>query len=296
MKRFTTFVLFWGMGFFLVPKANAIVFFSQGNDHNTTNPGSALPWDNVVQMRDASGLVGSGVYLGNRYVLTAAHLAPVSAVRVGATDFSLDASTPIQIGSSDMKLYRLASDPGLGTVRLNSNSLYDNGSAILVGYGLGRATNSALSTSPVTWGDASTAVKRWGSNTIDGAIQNATVGGRTSNLLVTQFNTNSSSEEAAITLYDSGSALFRYLGSEWYLVGLGAYVQNSGYSVASTRSDSTNSDDNYFIRISSYAQAVDIVGAVAVPEPSVRTLLLAGFLVLLSLRVYLASLGRKSSS
>ena len=43
--------------------ANAIVFFSQGNDANVNNPRNGLPWDNVVQMQSGTGPIGTGVYL-----------------------------------------------------------------------------------------------------------------------------------------------------------------------------------------------------------------------------------------
>ena len=265
--------------------ARAIVFFSQGNEANLTNPGNGLPWDNVVQMLNESGPVGTGVYLGNRYVLTAGHVGPLTSVKVGFVDYLLDSSPAVAIGTADMKLVRLASDPGLNGVRLNTNPSGDAGNSYLVGYGVGRASSSLLGSSPVTWGDSSTALKRWGTNLVDGAISGVQVGGYTSDLLRTQFNSNAGVNEAALTIYDSGSALFRQIGSEWYLVGLGAYVQNSGYSLASTQFNSRDSDDSYFIRISSYSNAVDQIGAVAVPEPSsshyfVGGLLFLGFLTL----------------
>jgi hypothetical protein len=265
--------------------ARAIVFFSQGNEANLTNPGNGLPWDNVVQMLNESGPVGTGVYLGNRYVLTAGHVGPLTSVKVGFVDYLLDSSPAVAIGTADMKLVRLASDPGLNGVRLNTNPSGDAGNSYLVGYGVGRASSSLLGSSPVTWGDSSTALKRWGTNLVDGAISGVQVGGYTSDLLRTQFNSNAGINEAALTIYDSGSALFRQIGSEWYLVGLGAYVQNSGYSLASTQFNSRDSDDSYFIRISSYSNAVDQIGAVAVPEPSsshyfVGGLLFLGFLTL----------------
>ena len=284
MRRFH-----WLLGaFFLfaqVDFANAIVFFSQGNDANLDNPGVGLPWDNVVQMRNESGPIGSGVYLGNRYVLTAGHVGPLTSVKVGFVDYLLDSSPAVAIGTADMKLVRLALDPGLNGVRLNTNPSGDSGNSYLVGYGVGRASSSLLGSSPVTWGDSSTALKRWGTNLVDGAIAGVQVGGYTSDLLRTQFNSNAGLNEAALTIYDSGSALFRQIGSEWYLVGLGAYVQNSGYSLASTQFNSKDSDDSYFIRISSYSNAVDQIGAVAVPEPSsshyfVGGLLFLGFLAL----------------
>ena len=257
--------------------AQAIVFYSQGNEANLSSPaGLNLPWDNVVQMRSTSGPIGSGVYLGNRYVLTAGHVGPLTSVKVGYVDYLLDSSPAVAIGTADMKLVRLASDPGLGGVRLNSNPSADGGAAHLVGYGVGRASSSLLESNPITWGDSSTAIKRWGTNFVDGAIGAALVGGYTSDLLRTQFNSNAGANEAALTIYDSGSALFQKIGSEWYLVGIGAYVQNSGYSLASAQFNSTESDDNYFIRISSYANSSVMIGGVAVPEPSSQSLLFVG--------------------
>ena len=257
--------------------AQAIVFYSQGNEANLSSPaGLNLPWDNVVQMRSTSGPIGSGVYLGNRYVLTAGHVGPLTSVKVGYVDYLLDSSPAVAIGTADMKLVRLALDPGLNRVRLNSNPSADGGAAHLVGYGVGRASSSLLGSNPVTWGDSSTAIKRWGTNFVDGTRSAEQVAGYTSDLLRTQFNSNAGVNEAALTIYDSGSALFRQIGSDWYLVGLGAYVQNSGYSLASTQLNSTESDDNYFIRISSYATSVDVIGGVSVPEPSSQSLLFVG--------------------
>ena len=269
--------------------SSAIVLFSQGNDVNLANPENGLPWDNVVQMRNESGPIGTGVYLGNRYVLTAGHVGPLTSVKVGFVDYLLESSPAVAIGTADMKLVRLASDPGLSGIRLNTNPAGDGGNSYLVGYGVGRASGSLLGSSPVVWGDSTTAIKRWGTNLVDGAIAGVQVGGYTSDLLRTQFNSNAGINEAALTIYDSGSALFRQIGSEWYLVGLGAYVQNSGYSLASTQFNSKDSDDSYFIRISSYSNAVNQIGAVAVPEPSsshyfVGGLLFLGFLALRKIR------------
>ena len=289
--------LLWG-GLWLLfsqfEQARAIVFFSQGNGANLDNPAVGLPWDNVVQMQSPTGPIGTGVYLGNRYVLTAGHVGPLTSVKVGFVNYLLDSSPAVAIGTADMKLVRLASDPGLGGVRLNSNPSADGGAAHLVGYGVGRAPSSLLGTSPVTWGDSSTATKRWGTNFVDGAIGAALVGGYTSDLLRTQFNSNAGVNEAALTIYDSGSALFRQIGSDWYLVGLGAYVQNSGYSLASTQFNSKDSDDSYFIRISSYAGSSVMIGGVGVPEPSSQSLLFVGAAFLSARLLARRSVGRRS--
>jgi len=293
MRRFN-----WLLGavflFAQVDFANAIVFFSQGNGANLDNPGVGLPWDNVVQMRNESGPIGTGVYLGNRYVLTAGHVGPLTSVKVGFVDYLLDSSPALAIGTADMKLVRLASDPGLNGVRLNSNPLGDGGEAYLVGYGVGRASSSLLGSNPVTWGDSSTAIKRWGTNFVDLAISAKEVGVYTSDLLRTEFNSNAGVNEAALTIYDSGSALFQKTGSEWYLVGIGAYVQNSGYSFANSVFNSTESDDNYFIRISSYANSSVMIGGVSVPEPSSQSLLFVGAAFLSACLLARRSVGRRS--
>jgi hypothetical protein len=291
------FWLLWG-GLWLLfspfDQARAIVFSSQGNDANLISPGGGLPWDNVVQMQSPTGPIGTGVYLGNRYVLTAGHVGPLASVKVGYVDYLLDSSPAVAIGTADMKLVRLASDPGLNGVRLNNNSLGDGGEAYLVGYGVGRASSSLLGSNPVTWGDSSTAIKRWGTNFVDLAISAKQVGVYTSDLLRTEFNSNAGADEAALTIYDSGSALFRQIGSEWYLVGIGAYVQNSGYSFASAQFNSTESDDSYFIRISSYSTAVDVIGGVLVPEPSSQSLLFVGAAFLSACLLVRRSVGRSS--
>jgi len=291
------FWLLWG-GLWLLfspfDQARAIVFSSQGNDANLISPGGGLPWDNVVQMQSGTGPIGTGVYLGNRYVLTAGHVGPLTSVKVGFVDYLLDSSPAVAIGRADMKLVRLASDPGMNGVRLNTNPFGDTGDSYLVGYGVGRASSSLLSSNPVTWGDSSTAIKRWGTNIVDIARSGIQVGGYTSDLLRTEFNTDAGANEAALTIYDSGSALFRQIGSEWYLVGLGAYVQNSGYSLASDESNPNDSSDNYFIRISSYSNAADVIGGVSVPEPSSQSLLFVGVAFLSACLLARRSVGRRS--
>ena len=272
--------------------AQAIVFFSQGNDFNTTSPaGSSLPWNNVVQMRSDTGPIGSGVYLGNRYVLTAAHVGPLASVRIGVEDYTLDLSSAVSIDTADMKLVRLINDPGLGSVRLNTIAASVGEIGTVVGYGVGRYPSSPLNSSPVNWGDDSTVAKRWGTNTVDAADRlphglNPTY---TSNLLRTHFSVENGANEVALTRYDSGSALFRQIESNWYLAGLGVAVENNGSSYASTQVDTGhgfNSDYNYFVEISSYASATNQMGGVVVPEPASFQFLMGGllFLALLSLR------------
>ena len=227
-------------------------------------------------------------------MLTAGHVGPLTSVKVGLVDYLIDSSPAVAIGTADMKLVRLASDPGLGGVRLNSNPLGDGGEAYLVGYGVGRASSSLLGSNPVTWDDSSTAIKRWGTNFVDGARGGIQVGGYISDLLRTEFNSDAGASEAALTIYDSGSALFQKIGSEWYLVGLGAYVQNSGYSLANSQFNSTESDDNYFIRISSYANSSVMIGGVGVPEPSSQSLLFVGVAFLSACLLARRSVGRSS--
>lgn len=264
--------------------ARAIIFYSAGNDHNNTDPGGGLPWQNVVEVRSNSGITGSGVYLGNRYVLTAAHVGPTEKIRINSTDFSLEPAAPILFGTADMKLLRLQSDPGLGNVLLNTASANDFGAAHLVGYGVGRSDASPTGTSPVTWGDASTAKKRWGFNEVDFSVASLTYTNNSiayiNSALITQFNSNVNPDEAAMTLYDSGSALFRLIGSDWFLVGLGVAVATLSSTPAYPSTEEGSGNENFFVRISSYASAEDILGGVVVPEPG------TGHLLMFALGVY----------
>lgn len=264
---------FLGLLLGMVIDAQAIIFYSAGNEHNTTDPGGGLPWQNVVEVRSSSGITGSGVYLGNRYVLTAAHVFDPQTVKISDNYFTLEPAVSIQIGAADMKLLRLQSDPGLGNIFLNTVAGNDFGGAYLVGYGVGRSSSSLLSSSPISWGDASTATKRWGTNSVDGF---GSLSG--SSVLRTQFNTNAGPNEAALTLYDSGSALLRQIGIDWFLVGLGVVAPSPTPAYPSSEESSGN--ENFFVRISSYATAEDILGGVVVPEPG------AGHLLMFALGVY----------
>lgn len=273
-----------GLFLCLGAEARAVIFYSSGNDHNTSSPGGGLPWDNVVEIRSNTGIAGSGVYLGNRYVLTAAHVGPTEVVRINATDFTLEPAAPIQIGTADMKLLRLAADPGLGFIQLNTSAALNSGSAFLVGYGVGRSSGSITGSSPVLWGDDTTAIKRWGTNSIDGSLPDVDSGAYVSNLLYTQFNTNGGSNEAALTLYDSGSALFRQTGSGWFLVGLGVSAPSPTYGYSTAQDQDYSNDNNYFIQISSYASGTDVLYGVSVPEPAAAHLLVLAASILLCRR------------
>src|SRR5258708_7083405 len=103
------------------PAARAVVIAGGTGVEHFTNPGSNLPWTNVGSIGGASG-VYLGNYGGSYWAITASH--------VGAGDLTLNGSTYSLVANSavrvlnndnsvtDLTLFRIATDPGLGTLNL----------------------------------------------------------------------------------------------------------------------------------------------------------------------------------
>lgn len=276
-------------------QAQALILLNKTNSDSgiTSDPGTGAPWKNVAQvLNGSSNPSGSGVYLGNQYLLTANHVT-VGSIVIDGHSFSVDSgfnngdfsSGVQQIGTADLKVLRLASDPqlvvsGLVNIDLNTSSSQDiNRGVTLIGYGQGRG--SFESGQGWNWGGGGTEEKRWGTNTtLNGSI---TVLGTTS--LVTTFDNNSIDTEAALTMNDSGSGLFFEQGSTWYLGGIGITVDVNGSSFYD-RDLSTSGDQpdwNYFARISAYES--EISSAIAtIPEPPSYALIGIALFVFLFLR------------
>ncbi len=291
MKHLLSFVLVTFVG---LSQAHALILLNHTNNSATitSDPSTGVPWKNVAQVFDGANAAGSGVYLGNQYLLTANHVTSSGTFVIEGQSFTVDTTFnnggytngAMQIGTADLKVLRLSSDPelvvaGLVDINLNSNTNLDrNRNVTLIGYGQGRGTE--IIDSGWTWG-AGTEAKRWGTNT---TLLNTASDGNT-NFLVTEFNDNGIATEAAVTLNDSGSAMFYQNSGTWYLSGITVAVE-TGKSGSSQYDRSGTPDRNFFARISSYQS--DITNAIAViPEPSTYALLGLGLLSLFGRRRFL---------
>jgi hypothetical protein len=287
-----TFVLL--LTFALLPPARALIFYGQDNSFNTSDPGTGVPFDAVGRVETSGGsLLGSAVYLGNGWMVSADHVTRGrSTMRVkfdtGATPayYDADISTVTQVATgADVSVFRLQTTPaGLSGVTLWDDPLTAyTGTHQLVGWGIGRDPNELLTDTTVSWGTDSTSTKRWGENEIDGAISplNYSTGSTSYGTVTLVSQLDLDNGEAAATRLDSGSALFRNNSGTWTLMGLAVTVSTNGSSTFGDPSDGVPPfDQNFFAFIGEYEQDI----FVAIPEPA--TLALTGIALLLALAAH----------
>lgn len=294
----------------LSTSAHAIILFGAGNSENITNPGNGLPFDTVARVASADGVEdgGSGVHLGGGYIITAAHILNTELNSVtfdSSTFYARDLSfSPVQIGNTDLKIFRLSSIPTVGAATLYNGSSELLHSASLVGFGSGRRNGEALNSLVVEFAPGgSPLVKRWGTNdpvtTVPAFSYTQTGITYTFDAIQTSLGASGAANpgtgdfEAAAGPRDSGSGLFQFIDGNWYLTGLTSaiFAQNPGsatfgedlpgiFAGGSASIPVGAGDPNLFVQISSYAADI----ATIIPEPSTLFLSLTSGLFLLRRR------------
>lgn len=291
--------------------ADGVILLGVGNTGNLTDPGNGLPFDAVARAASSPGHDGSGgsaVHLGGGYMLTAAHInnSELNSVTFdGSTFYTRDLTyLPTQIGTSDMKVFKLSAVPSAGAASLYTGSAELLHSSYLVGWGRRRAEPVSIGSTIIPIAGGGTPLqKRWGTNQPKASISNFTYSSYTFDALQTVLGADSGSPagngiyEAAATPRDSGSGLFQQIGGNWYLTGITSLIlqQNSGSVTYGDDSPWTGAsipglaptsltpgDPNYFVKISSYHSTIQ--NLLPVPEPSCLALLAVFSLVLSSRR------------
>ncbi|MBC7980384.1 MAG: hypothetical protein H7Y36_07465 [Armatimonadetes bacterium] len=282
----------------LAPASNAIILLGANNSANQTNPGGGLPFDSVARLSNAAGTTigGTGVHLGDGYILTANHVGPFSSVTFdGSTFFAHDGVAPVQVGATDMKIFRLTTVPTVGAAQIYTGNLELANSATIVSWGRGRADTIESSVNPniVPWSlNNTTVAKRWGTNQPKSEITNFsyTFGQTyTFNALQTVAGANTGVpatagtgvNEAAAQVLDSGSGLFQNIGGTWFLTGITSVITIQNPSSATYGNDTPGTyngsgflvapgtgDLNIFVKVSSYTTQI----AAIVPEPGTALL------------------------
>ena len=242
-----------------------VILYSGDNTANQTTPDIQRIdiFNAVARVCDNGGdnTEGSAVHIRGKYLLTANHVFLRSHVTFdGLNYWARDVNfTPVTFTNIDMKLFKLVDDPGLPGVELYTGTqeipyrykgAWQYTTATLVGWGRGR-TLADPSGPTWDWGDATTHAKRWGENRIEDSVS-LIYTSYSYIALKTQLDDDTGNNEAALALYDSGSGIFIDDQGTWKLAGLAAAVQTSGSSTFSSPGD-----ENYFVRISSYAADIE---------------------------------------
>jgi hypothetical protein len=224
--------------FALSAPAEAVAILGSNDSANLVAPGNDPGWDNVARLASASA-----VYLGDRWMITANHVSEPPTVAfpdgrvfntVPGSDVTLTNPASLAIGGSpDLRMFRLAADPGLPALQIASSTPTSGTLVTMIGNGLDKApaeigwqvtgTNPAL-----TWNSGplptdnikgfatlSTAHMQWGQARVSGSAQinNNTV------VFSTPFSSGSVFSAQAVP-GDSGGGVFQSVGGAWQLVGI----------------------------------------------------------------------------
>ncbi len=264
----------------LAARAEALILIGDDESNNLVAPANGAPWDHVAFIGPGSG---TGVYLGNGFLLTANHVG-LGSIFLNGNTYSLDSSFGSggaeQIGGADIKLLRIIGDPGLSALPIIGASDHDlNKASTLIGWGVGRG--ATVPNQGWQWGDASTEQERWGTNVTLSTADTTSLA--PAEALLTSFSRNGGPEEAQLTLIDSGSGLFQQFGGVWKLAGTGVDVTTGGEALYDNNPNTAGDqpDFSYFVRLTDYRDQINSVIATAnVPEPGPTSLSLFGLLVM----------------
>jgi hypothetical protein len=217
--------------------------------NNTTKPSSGDVWFDYVG--DAVGTLGSAIYLGYGYVLTANHTGLVSNYSFGGVTYSRDTSWnggSLRIGTTDLRIIKLNSSPNLTPLTLTQSTPVVGTPMKMMGFGRQRETNITYwNTSwqeiltPPTGNTAyfegykwlGTNIGRWGNTTRGDFYSTNVLNSRAFGMEFLGTAANASMGSPG----DSGGAVFVFnsITSQWELAGmLAAIGQYSGQPSASS--------------------------------------------------------------
>jgi hypothetical protein len=271
--------------------AEAVVIDTLTGTGNTSAPSDDPGWANV-------GIrgIGTGVYLGGGWVLTASHVGGGEIV-LGSGTYAMLPDSGFQLtnggaagktAATDLYMYRLTTDPGLPAISIGQAAPAAGSAVTLIGAGRDRGafTTCVINTSvsPYLWTETSVSPNaagyqelasrsmRWGTNAVSlvgwDSIDGLDVAG-----LRTDFTFSQSySSEAQAAVGDSGGGVFRKNGSVWELAGIMLGVGTFSGQPANT---AVFGNVTAIADLSVYrAQIMQVV-----PEPGAITLALGGVIV-----------------
>ena len=262
---------------------------------NMTAPADDPGWNNVGGIS-----IGTGVYLGYGWVLTANHIGSGSGITLGGVTYTMAPGTGHQLtnaGASgkstftDLYMFQLQGAlPNLPAIRIASSAPANGDTVTMIGRGSIQEANrtfwnvdtSAGPVGPWVWTETTAAsanyagyktigggTMRWGTNVIDD--NDWVLDGYDFFALGTTFDPGVSNNEAQVVVGDSGGAVFVKQAGEWSLAGIiiatRVFPDQPGEAGTAVYYNAS-----YFADLSYYRPQIM---ALAVPEPAAMTQLLA---------------------
>ena len=201
----------------------------------------------------------SCVAIAPNYIITTRHQGGGlnSIVEISGVSYSIDSI--VNHPSADLRVVKLRNARLGAYVELFDDTGEDGSEVVIGGFGDGR--DSLLETDGVTygymWDDSSNTTMRWGTNIVDGDMENAPAGPYESDLIFAHFNDpGATAYECATADHDSGGGWFIRTGNEWKLAGLNRAVEHLDQSWFRDPADPLeDAHPDYIdaVRISSYA-------------------------------------------
>jgi hypothetical protein len=266
------------VGVLMVPSLWAVVTIGDPAVHaQAPVPVAADPgWNNVIS---PSGC--SGVYLGNRWVITAGHVGTPTSVPIGGSNYDVEPNSDVQLHrldyteGTDLKLFRLTTAPALPEIAIIDAPLSVGTPVMLIGFGGKRGDPAAFDTNwngvPVGAPAAYTGFLRsgvgkcWGTNRVSSVVDyDDGVGlARVYTAVFEPAGGIALADEALIAPGDSGGALFAQVNGQWRLAGtmidLGVVGANRNwFSQIAIYGDWT-----YAVELATYRPQIDAILACA---------------------------------
>lgn len=273
----------------LAGPAGAVILGDGDGTQNTLPPDDSLIWDNIGIYNTSTA-----VYLGDGYVLTAAHTGNVPTVNFGGITYNVVPGSRQQLtnngaggvsANTDLAIFRIDDDPGLDPTPISSTSPAVGTQVTMIGNGRNRQANlTHWSVTGDIWTetDAGNADRsgyvwaagndiRWGTNNVATPAAFNTVGGVQVRSFSTVFDAGIANEAQAAT-NDSGGGVFVNAGGNWELAGIILGINTFTGQPGST---AVFGNSTVIADLSFYREQIEAI--MAVPEPSGTALtLLAG--------------------
>lgn len=264
-------------------RAEAVVVAGSSITDNTSAPPAepGLGWANV-----GSRGIGSGVYLGNRWVLTANHVGGGSIALNNGQTYAMEVGSGRQlrhppVGSevmADLFLFQLTTDPGLPALTLAAQT--NPGDLVMM---IGNGMTRGAPTGTTGYALEASRTMAWGLNAIEAkenfSINSAYVEGYKT-LFATSEMVDTDSDSGQATAGDSGGAVFR-LDQETHTWDLAGIIV--GRELGPGDQVTFGVSRTYIADLPAYRD--QIVQITAVPEPAAGMLAATGLLVLAAIRI-----------